>query len=50
MRVAAIVTEGFGVDSAQRIIAEIGVDACAFPTAAQFCSWAGTCPGSRVSA
>jgi transposase len=41
---------GFGVDSAQQIIAEIGVDASAFPTAAQFCSWAGTCPGSQVSA
>jgi transposase len=41
---------GFGVDSAQQIIAEIGVDAAAFPTAAQFCSWAGTCPGSHESA
>jgi transposase len=41
---------GFGVDSAQQIIAEIGVDASAFPTAAQFCSWAGTCPGSQESA
>jgi transposase len=41
---------GFGVDSAQQIIAEIGVDAAAFPSAAQFCSWAGTCPGSQVSA
>src|SRR5258708_5337523 len=35
----------FGEDSAQQIIAEIGVDAAAFPTAAQFCSWAGTCAG-----
>jgi transposase len=41
---------GFGVDSAQQIIAEIGVDATAFPTAAQFCSWAGTCPGRHESA
>lgn len=41
---------GFGVDSAQQILAEIGVDASAFPTAAQFCSWAGTCPGSQESA
>jgi transposase len=41
---------GFGVDSAQQIIAEIGVDAATFPTAAQFCSWAGTCPGSHESA
>jgi hypothetical protein len=35
---------GFGVDSAQQIIAEIGVDASGFPSAAQFCSWAGTSP------
>ena len=41
---------GFGVDSAQQIIAEIGVDAAAFPTAAQVCSWAGTCPGRHESA
>jgi transposase len=41
---------GFGVDSAQQILAEIGVDASAFPTAPQFCSWAGTCPGSQESA
>jgi transposase len=41
---------GFGVDSAQQIIAEIGVAAEAFPSAGQFCSWAGTCPGSEESA
>jgi transposase len=41
---------GFGVDSAQQIIAEVGVDAEAFPSASQLCSWAGTCPGSEESA
>jgi transposase len=41
---------GFGVDSAQQILAEVGVDAEAFPSASQFCSWAGTCPGSEESA
>ncbi len=41
---------GFGVDSAQQILAEVGVDAEAFPSAGQFCSWVGTCPGSEESA
>ena len=41
---------GFGVDAAQQIIAEVGVDADAFPSASQFSSWAGTCPGSEESA
>jgi transposase len=41
---------GFGVDSAQRMIAEIGVDAEAFPSADDFASWFGGCPGSNVSA
>ena len=48
IRVAEI--PGFGVDSAQQIIAEMGVDAEAFPSAAQFASWAGVCPGSQESA
>ena len=43
-------TPGLGVDSAQQIIAEAGADAKAFPSAAQFASWAGTCPGSEESA
>jgi transposase len=47
-RVAEI--PGFGVDSAQQIIAEMGVDARTFPSAAAFSSWAGVCPGSNVSA
>jgi len=41
---------GFGVDSAQQIIAAVGVDAETFPTASQFSSWAGLCPGSNISA
>ncbi len=41
---------GFGADSAQQIIAEVGVDAAAFPSAGAFSSWAGICPGSNVSA
>jgi transposase len=41
---------GFGVDSAQQTIAEVGVDARAFPSAAQFASWVGTIPGSEESA
>ncbi len=48
VRVAEI--PGFGPDSAQQIIAEMGADAEAFPSAAEFASWAGLCPGSNESA
>jgi transposase len=41
---------GFGVDSAQQLIAEIGTEAEAFPSAGAFGSWAGLCPGSNESA
>src|SRR5258708_2352850 len=41
---------GLGVDSAQRLIAEVGVDAEAFDSADEFASWFGGCPGSNVSA
>lgn len=41
---------GFGVDSAQQLIAEVGAAAEAFPSASQFSSWVGTCPGSEESA
>src|SRR5260370_32884716 len=41
---------GLGVDSAQRLIAEVGVDAEAFDSAEEFASWFGGCPGSNVSA
>jgi transposase len=41
---------GLGVDSAQQIIAEIGVTAAAFPSSKQLCSWVGACPGEEESA
>jgi transposase len=41
---------GFLVDAAQQMVAEVGADAAAFPSSAQFCSWAGVCPGSEESA
>jgi transposase len=41
---------GFGVDSAQQIIAEVGVAAETFPSAGEFSSWVGVCPGSNISA
>ena len=41
---------GFGIESAQQRIAEVGVDAEAFPSAGELASWGGTCPGSAVSA
>src|SRR5206468_4781459 len=47
-RVAEI--PGFGVDSAQQLIAEVGVSADAFASPAAFSSWAGLCPGNNVSA
>lgn len=41
---------GLGPDSAQQIIAEVGVQAKAFGSAAQLASWAGLCPGREESA
>lgn len=41
---------GLGIDSAQQIIAEVGVTAGSFPSAAEFTSWVGTCPGKEESA
>jgi transposase len=41
---------GFGVDSAQQVIAEIGSDAKTFSEAGNLASWVGTIPGSDVSA
>jgi len=43
-------TPGFGVDSAQQMIAEIGRDAKAFASGGEFSSWVGFCPGSNISA
>ncbi len=41
---------GLGIDSAQQIIAEVGVTASTFSSAAEFASWVGTCPGKEESA
>jgi transposase len=41
---------GFGIDSAQQIIAEIGPAAATFPSAEQLSSWVGACPGREESA
>lgn len=48
VRLAAV--PGFGPDSAQQILAEVGAQAQSFPSAAQFASWAGLCPGREESA
>jgi len=41
---------GFGPDSAHQLIAEVGPEAKAFPTAGQLASWVGVCPGRQESA
>jgi transposase len=41
---------GFAADSAQQVIAEVGVEASTFPSAAQLTAWVGTCPGQEESA
>jgi transposase len=41
---------GFGVNSAQQVIAEVGVQASTFASAAHLASWGGTCPGKEESA
>jgi len=41
---------GFGVDSAQQIIAEVGPAAATFPSAKCLSSWIGACPGEEESA
>jgi len=41
---------GFGADSAQQVIAEIGPGAKSFDSAGNLASWVGVCPGSNVSA
>src|SRR5438876_1593674 len=41
---------GLGVDSAQQIIAEVGVKAATFASAKNLVSWVGACPGEDESA
>jgi transposase len=41
---------GIRVVAAQQIVAEVGPQAAAFPSSAQFSSWVGVCPGSDESA
>ena len=41
---------GFGADSAQQIIAEVGAQAATFPSEGNLSSWVGACPGDDESA
>jgi transposase len=41
---------GFGANSAQQVIAEVGPKAAVFPSPQQLSSWVGTCPGREESA
>ena len=45
LRLAAV--PGFGVDSAQQVIAEVGPQAATFDSAAQLASWVGSVRGGR---
>ena len=47
-RLAAV--PGFGVDSAQQVIAEVGPTAGTFPAPGKLASWVGVCPGTEQSA
>jgi transposase len=48
MRLAEV--PGFGADSAQQVIAEVGPKATTFASPANLTAWAGTCPGRNESA
>ncbi|MGA2412459.1 MAG: IS110 family transposase [Candidatus Binataceae bacterium] len=48
LRLAAL--PGFGADSAQQVIAEVGPQATAFDSPGQLASWVGVCPGREESA
>lgn len=48
MRLADV--PGFGADSAQQVIAEVGPKAAMFASPANLTAWAGTCPGRNESA
>jgi transposase len=45
MRLAAV--PGFGFDSAQQVIAEVGREAATFHSAWQLASWVGVCPAGK---
>jgi transposase len=48
VRLAAV--PGFGADSAQQTIAELGPQAATFPSPQELASWVGVCPGREESA
>ena len=48
VRLAAV--PGFGMDSAQQVIAEVGPAAATFNSPEQLASWVGVCPGREESA
>ena len=48
VRLAAV--PGFGPDSAQQVIAEVGPQAATFATPQELASWVGVCPGREESA
>ena len=48
LRLAAV--PGFGPDSAQQVIAEVGPEAATFASARELASWVGVCPGREESA
>ncbi len=48
LRLAGV--NGFGADSAQQFISEVGIQAAAFPSPEELCAWVGTCPGQNESA
>ena len=48
MRLAEV--PGYGVASAQQVIAEVGPAAATFPSPGQLSSWVGICPGREESA
>lgn len=41
--------EGISGHTALKVIAEVGVDLSCFPSAKQFASWLGLCPGTKIS-
>jgi len=48
LRLAAV--PGFGPDSAQQVIADVGPEAATFASAGEMASWVGVCPGREESA